>query len=68
MKTKQTRGSIYLETDMSLEYIIKQLKDVGVTDFSKVTYNHNYVSNRCSCEDYCYCESGYNDIRLDWEI
>ncbi len=66
---KPTKGAIYLEEGMTLAQLIKQLMDAGVTDFSKVKYDHDYVGC-CGGHgegEYCYCPSSYTDIRFDWE-
>lgn len=66
---KPTRGLIYLNEGETLTDIIKRLTDAGVTDFTKVRYDHDYVG--CSADHgdgYCYCPSSYADSRLEWEI
>ena len=73
IKTKEQpsikRGSVYLETGMTLTEIIGRLKEAGVKDFSKVTYDHEYIGCQCDHGDgYCYCPSTYTDMRFDWEI
>lgn len=68
-KNKVTKGAIYLNCGDTLDVLIKQLVDAGVKDYSKVSVQMNYVSCQCDHgDDYCYCDSSYNDIRLDWEI
>lgn len=66
IKTK--KGAVYLESGMTLATVLSTLLAEGVTDFSKVRYDCDYVG--CSCDHgdgYCYCPSSYDDIRFDWE-
>ena len=67
-EVKLNHGSIYMETGMTLADVISQTLAAGVTDFSKVVYDRDYVSCQCDHGDsYCYCDSSYRDIRFDWE-
>ena len=54
---------------MTLADVIERLKADGVTDLTKVNYDHSYVG---CCADhgdgYCYCPSSYNDMRFEYEV
>lgn len=65
-KKKETKV-VYIGDEDSLEYILKQATDLGLTDFSKARIRMNYDGCRCDNE-YCYCPSAYTDIRLEWEV
>jgi hypothetical protein len=69
-KEQVKSGVIYISAGTTLASIIADAINVGATDFSKVRFDHTYISNGCNCApgDYCYCESGYNDERFSWEI
>ena len=67
-KIKKERKVAYLDSGTTLADVIRQVTETGVTDFSTVTFDHDYVSSNCNCESYCCCESGYNDERFVWEI
>jgi hypothetical protein len=71
MKKQKTKTEVlYLECGTTLETMVQFLKNHGNPEFKDVTIDMNSVSCcRCGPEDYyCYCESAYNDIRLEWEV
>lgn len=69
VQTKPTSGAIYLNEGVTLAELIKQAEALGITDFSKVRYDHDYVGCHADHGDgYCYCPSSYADMRFDWEI
>lgn len=60
---------VYLEESMTLADVIKKLVEQGVTDLSKVTYDHEYVGCQCDHGDnYCYCDGSYRDMRFRGEV
>jgi len=64
----QTR-TVCLHEGMSLADVLKQVLADGITDLSKVTYDHDYVGCQCDHGDsYCYCESSYTDMRFKYEV
>ena len=68
-QTKPTSGVIYLEEGTTLAEVLAQVMAVGVTDFSKVRFDHDYVGCNGHPEgEYCYCPSSYTDERFSWEI
>ena len=67
-KIEKERKVVYLYSGTTLADVIQNVTEAGVTDFSTVSFDHDYVSSNCNCEGYCYCESGYNDERFVWEI
>ena len=67
-EVKLNSGCLYLEEGMTLTDVISKMLAAGVTDFSKVVYDHDYVGCQCDHGDsYCYCDSSYRDIRFNWE-
>jgi len=69
---RKTRKVDVLNLDgnsITLESIIEQLNSRGITDFSRVTFEKEYV--RCQGHpegEYCYCPPTWTDIRLQWEF
>jgi hypothetical protein len=62
------RGAIYLTEGQTLADVLKQLLEQGVTDFSKVKYDHDYIGcHGGHGDEYCYCPSSYGDMRFNWE-
>jgi len=57
----------YIDEGTTLQSIIDKATALGVTDLSKVIFACEYVSGCCGNHgegEYCYCESGYNDLRF----
>ncbi len=54
----------------SLQSIIDQAVEAGVTDLSKVVLDGDYVGGCCGGHEegeYCYAESGYTDLRFEYQ-
>lgn len=63
---KPTRA-IYLSMSQTLQDLLDQVAAEGWTDYSKVVVNGDYTTD-CSGhgpDEYCYCEGGYMDVRLE---
>ena len=57
----------YVSEGTTLQSLVDRATALGVTDLSKVVFDCEYVSGCCGGHDegsYCYCESGYNDLRF----
>ena len=68
-KHKVSKGVEYINCGDTLADLIERLTEAGVKDFSKVTIQMDFVSCQCDHgDDYCYCDSSYDNIRLEWEI
>lgn len=58
---------IYLSTGQTLADLLKQVADEGWDNLDKVVIEGDYTTNCCghSEGEYCYCEGGYTDMRLE---
>jgi hypothetical protein len=66
-KSKQIKRAISIGNGDSLASIIEQLAEMGVTDFSKVSFGADSVGCQCDHGDsYCYCESSYSELRFEF--
>ena len=70
MKPYRHVDNISLSDNYSLQGLLDQLKDKGVTDLTQVKIKMDYQSCCGGHGDgeYCYCPTTYSDIRLEWEI
>lgn len=50
--------------NVTIQSIIDRLKEKGITDLTKVRLVGT-TSSCCCRNDYCYCESKYEDIRIE---
>jgi hypothetical protein len=61
------KRAVYLTCGQTLQDLLNQVADEGWTDLSKVVVNGDYSSG-CSGHpegEYCYCDGGYVDMRLE---
>lgn len=69
MKCKKIKKVVLDVNDISdydnvtLQSLIDRLKEKGITDLTTVKLVGNYSS--CCCDEYCYCSSKYENIRIE---
>jgi len=65
--TQVMSRAIYISTGQTLQDLLNQVAKEGWTDLTKVVIEGDYTTACCGHPEgeYCYCEGGYIDMRLE---